>query len=148
MKNVYSLPTAQPSRLAKHSTGSFHVVENKAHKKGLYQMTNQHIYITSDEEIKEGDWFYNTFNDNQAKIQKRKGYWKTCFNQHKIILTTDQDLIKDGVQTIDDEFLEWFVKNPNFEEIKVNPYCEKLTCKNDACNICCQELKYEIIIPK
>ena len=31
----------------------------------------------------------------------------------KIILTTDQDLIKDGVQAIDDEFLEWFVKNPS-----------------------------------
>jgi hypothetical protein len=29
----------------------------------------------------------------------------------KIILTTDLDLIKDGVQSIDNEFLEWFVKN-------------------------------------
>ena len=28
-------------------------------------------------------------------------------------------LIKDGVQAIDDEFLEWFVKNPNCEEIEV-----------------------------
>jgi hypothetical protein len=37
----------------------------------------------------------------------------------KIILTTDGDLIKDGVQSIDDEFLEWFVKNPSCEEAKV-----------------------------
>jgi hypothetical protein len=37
----------------------------------------------------------------------------------KIILTTDQDLIKDGVQAIDDEFLEWFVKNPSCEEVEV-----------------------------
>ena len=37
----------------------------------------------------------------------------------KIILTTDQDLLKDGVQPIDDEFLEWFVKNPNCESVEV-----------------------------
>jgi hypothetical protein len=37
----------------------------------------------------------------------------------KIILTTDQDLIKDGVQSIDDEFLEWFVKNPSCEEVEI-----------------------------
>jgi hypothetical protein len=38
----------------------------------------------------------------------------------KIILTTDQDLIKDGVQAIDDEFLEWFVKNPSCEFVEVD----------------------------
>jgi hypothetical protein len=37
----------------------------------------------------------------------------------KIILTTDQDLIKDGVQAIDDEFLEWFVKNPSCEWVEI-----------------------------
>jgi hypothetical protein len=35
----------------------------------------------------------------------------------KIILTTDPQLIADGVQAIDDEFLEWFVKNPDCESI-------------------------------
>jgi hypothetical protein len=34
-------------------------------------------------------------------------------------MTTDQDLIKDGVQAIDDEFLEWFVQNPSCEEVGV-----------------------------
>ena len=36
----------------------------------------------------------------------------------KIILTTDKELIKDGVQAIDDDFLEWFVKNPSCEEVE------------------------------
>jgi hypothetical protein len=36
-------------------------------------------------------------------------------NIKKIILTTDQDLIENGVQAIEDEFLEWFVKNPTCE---------------------------------
>jgi len=39
-----------------------------------------------------------------------------------IILTTDQDLIKDGVQSIDDEFLKWFVKNPSCEFVDVKKY--------------------------
>jgi hypothetical protein len=39
-------------------------------------------------------------------------------NTDKIILTTDRDLIADDVQAIDDEFLEWFVKNPSCEEVK------------------------------
>ena len=37
----------------------------------------------------------------------------------KIILTTDIDLIKDGVQAIDNKFLEWFINNSNCEEIEV-----------------------------
>ena len=31
----------------------------------------------------------------------------------KILLTNDPKLIADGVQAIEDEFLEWFVKNPS-----------------------------------
>jgi hypothetical protein len=48
-------------------------------------------------------------------------HFKT-FNQdgyQKIILTTDQDLIKDGVQAIDDVFLEWFVNNPSCEYVEI-----------------------------
>ncbi len=37
----------------------------------------------------------------------------------KIILTTNNLLIKDGVQAIGDEFLEWFVKNPSCEFVNV-----------------------------
>jgi hypothetical protein len=40
-------------------------------------------------------------------------------NCKKIILTTDQDLIAGGVQSIDDEFLEWFIKNSSCEEVEV-----------------------------
>ena len=39
-------------------------------------------------------------------------------NDEKIILTTDQDLITDGVQAIDDDFLEWFIKNPSCEWVE------------------------------
>jgi hypothetical protein len=61
----------------------------------------------------------------------------------KIILTTDQDLIKDGVQAIDDEFLEWFVMNPSCERVEIY----SLGIKNGETGESCH-YKYEIIIPQ
>jgi hypothetical protein len=59
--------------------------------KNIYKI-NDSIYITSDEEIKEGDIWYDGTNI-------RKDFPKSFINgiDKKIILTTDQDLIKDGV---------------------------------------------------
>ena len=56
---------------------------------------------------KEGELQINSFRYEDAK---------------KIILTTDQNLIADGVQAIDDDFLEWFSSkngNVNFVEVIV-----------------------------
>ncbi len=71
----------------------------------------------------------------------------TDFNK-KIILTTDQDLIKDGVQAIDDDFLEWFVKNPSCEEVEVEdfPMTEKYNSKGEYVHR--SYWIYKIIIPK
>ena len=113
MKNVHILPTDKPSRLYLNSENKIFITDVEM-KCG----NTQHIYITSDEEIKEGDWFY----DLDTKYIKIKQSWENShldFNGKKIILTTDQDLIKDGVQAIDDEFLEWFVNNPSCEEVEV-----------------------------
>jgi hypothetical protein len=91
---------------------------------------NKNIFITSDEEIKEGDWFYNIVSlkpepfkacengDGYVNCSKYSHYRIDC---KKIILTTDQNLIKDGIQPIDDEFLEWFVKNSSCEKVDVIP---------------------------
>lgn len=75
-------------------------------------------FITSDEEIKEGD-AYITKNGEICKSHNGSKIllFKT---DKKIILTTDQDLINDGVQAIDDEFLEWFCsKNEKVNFVKV-----------------------------
>jgi hypothetical protein len=112
MKNIHVLPTDKPSRLYK--------IENKL---GLLEepnrnflAKNQHIYITSDEEIKEGDWCLDLRDNSVFKIKLPiNGVGLIC----KIILTDNQDLIADGVQAIDDEFLEWFFKNPSCEFVEV-----------------------------
>ena len=57
----------------------------------------------------------------------------------KIIITDNQDLIKDGVQAIDDEFLEWFVKNPS---------CDKVEVVDDWNSPRIDAYEYKIIIPK
>jgi hypothetical protein len=106
------------------------------------------VYITSDEEIKEGDYIISLVDDESFEI-----VWK-CDKSNienmidfdldfqKIILTTDQDLIKDGVQAIDDEFLEWFVNNPSCERVEVDKEPFDITEKGEWL------YEYKIIIPR
>jgi hypothetical protein len=134
MKNIHTLPTDKPSRLY-NCFSNLEIGEFVSTRDGLL-VTNQNIYITSDEEIKEGDWviqvnfektntqIIHCITEFQAKIANDKN---GSFTKSKIILTTDPELIKDGVQTIDDEFLEWFVKNPSCEMVEV----EKENYKED-----------------
>ena len=87
--------------------------------KNIHKIEKQ-LYITNDENIKEGDLAMSNYGE-LIKISYKGSKVKENVNEYckKIILTTDQDLIKDGVQDIDDEFLEWFVKNPSCEFVKV-----------------------------
>ncbi len=114
MKNIHILPTDKPSRLIQAEDDELMLLNE------LYENTyniNKHIYITSDEEIKEGDYYYDNI---VLQVRQWKSFMIYNNVQHfKIILTTDQDLIDDGVQAIADEFLEWFIKNPNCREIEV-----------------------------
>jgi translation initiation factor 2 beta subunit (eIF-2beta)/eIF-5 len=79
------------------------------------EATYQNIYITSSEEIKEGDYVFNLTSKEVYPIFE---LLEVVSYEKKIILTTNQDLIKDGVQPINDDFYEWFVKNPTCEEIE------------------------------
>jgi hypothetical protein len=108
MKNIHVLATDKPSRLYLSKEGFYFLLPNI---KGN-DVKFQHIYITSSEEIKEGDWHFK----NDKMVTKSHIIDDTC---KKIILTTDQELINDGVQAIQDDFLEWFVNNPKCEQVEV-----------------------------
>jgi hypothetical protein len=114
MKNIHVLPTDKPSRLYLDSKNNI-CITDIAMKSG----NKQNIYITNDEEIKEEDYALNSYYKEFLKCNESN---RISIQEHwqKIILTTDQDLIKDGVQAIDDEFLEWFVKNPSCERVEVD----------------------------
>lgn len=166
MKNIHVLSTDKPSRLL-ITIPKGNLLLSKKYTMGSH-WENKHIYITSDEEIKEGDCRYSGVQNNIELVTKfslkvNKEYWK--INPHlykKIILTTDIDLIKDGVQAIDDTFLEWFVKNPSCEEVEIKTRYlhsyktgEKLisftkTPQFSSRNMQCIKIepRYEIIIPQ
>jgi hypothetical protein len=112
MKNIHILPTDQPSRL--------HLwTDENGMRLALCELeyshtrNTQHIYITSDEEIKKGEYYLGDDTHIYNLVTSVNN------NGKKIILTTNIELIEDGVQAIDDEFLEWFVKNPTCEFVKV-----------------------------
>jgi hypothetical protein len=122
MKNIHVLPTDKLSRLFLNKNNDTFFL-NEQFDYGSPKIIAQNIYITSDEEIKEGDWHLVWLRDKWEVLNYMPsiGYRKECLGKEvcKIILTTDQDLIKDGIQAINDDFLEWFVKNPSCEFVEV-----------------------------
>jgi hypothetical protein len=118
MKNIFVLPTDKPTNIYLSTNNKVfysNVVKYRDYAK------SQHIYIPSDEKPKEGDWVITPTNDiiQWAKVFQPIG--------KKIILTTDPTLIADGVQAIDDEFLQWFIKNPSCVFVEVSKICQKET---------------------
>jgi hypothetical protein len=101
------------------------------------------LFITSDEEIKDC-WVLNTHTN---EVYFLEGYYGIQPITKKIILTDDKDLIADGVQAIDDTFLEWFVKNPSCEEVEVKKGKMKLNDDGEEYGFPDMSL-YKIIIPK
>jgi hypothetical protein len=155
MKNIHVLPTDKPSRLWMTKLGNLTRCHDiKPIKEALGNNVN--IYITSDEKIKEVNWFVKPkyskaikigYEISQADSSFFGGYgydWTDC---KKIILTTDPTLIANGVQAIDDEFLEWFVKNPTCEYVGVETNIKWKSTVYDQPDIENGYI-YEIIIPK
>ena len=140
MKNIHILATDKPSRLHEYD----YLSPMGLSKEPLQWKLGRHIYITSDEEIKEGDWCYDIFLQAIFLANSFMGI-KTKNTAKKIILTTDPRLAPD-VQKIDDEFLEWFIKNPSCEEVEVEN--ERIILDDVRYNFDVVEYKYKIIIPK
>jgi hypothetical protein len=142
MKNIHLISTDKPSRLVYNDANDLCYQSNKQSKNDRKWMHRKkvNIYITSDDEPKLDEWGINL---NNNVIFKCKGFASTedtRARHKKIILTTDQDLIKDGVQAIDDEFLEWFVKNSSCEEVEI--------FHQDIYSMGEWDRRYKIIIPK
>jgi hypothetical protein len=134
MKNLHLIPTDKPSRLIKNNHSQLLLTIQTLPLDREIGCFPQNIYITSDEEINqqtEPCWCINTIKNTwDADLIYYQGsmpqYHYVGFK--KIILTTDQDLIKEGVQAIDDEFLEWFVKNLNCESVRVEKWASLAEC--------------------
>ena len=180
MKNIHLLPTPNSSRLVKNSNeNTLKLCIQTLPLDEELGCIPQNIYITNDEEIKKGDWILSGNKIYQIKESAKDFLNHVQGISRKIILTTDQDLIKEfeqidqnnpitkgstalvykqNVQSIPDDFLEWFVNNSSCEyvEVNLNSFGE-CHMKGDGCScydttdqsLC--ELhypNYKIIIPK
>jgi hypothetical protein len=157
MKNLFLLPTDKPSRFVTSKENKkcylYSIEEFKNIDKFIEydskSWDSQNIYITNSKEIKVGEWVIYTkgIKIHCKKLDNKEDVELANIENSgvlKIILTTNQDLILDGVQPIPDEFLEWFVKNPSCEEVEVEKWTDyKLENYKDV-----PFFKYKIIIPK
>ena len=155
MKNIHILPTEKSSRLLKReSDGKLFLYKKLKDNNKFVHLRCQNIYIVSDEEIKKGDFIYSIVDNMVYKvIYSENNIIQSFFYSHylnqskKIVLTTNQELISDGVQAIDDEFLEWFVKNPSCEYIEIENVYDKFL-NGDKRSVSDFRKKYKINIPK
>ena len=141
MKNIHVLPTDKPSRLnlgvQSNSLVLLPITVNKT------SLTNpQNIYITSDEQPKLDEWGYAILS---KQIFKNINPNLKAEDKKKIILTTDPELIADGVLDIPDEFLQWFVNNPSCEWVEVEK--EKVIL-GEVAGTTYTDFNYKIIILK
>ncbi len=140
--NIHILPTDKPTRL--FTSNSELILAG--YPKTTFK-TGKNIAITSNETVvKENDWWIDIITNSIFKATEEDVLSVNedglPDNFKKIILTTDPDLIKDGVQAIDDDFLEWFVKNSSCEFVEV----QKGFADGTAYGY--NFLDYKIIIPK
>jgi len=170
MKNIHVLPTDKPSQLFHYiERPDKFFLDLKRERIPVSTVTHKNIYITSDEEIKAKDYILiirkglligelgeivliestREGRTDYVRMDGTRGWfasdvnYQKDWNYKKIILTTDEDLIKDGIQAIDDEFLEWFVENPSCEFVNV-----KLKWHESKYNTNLGYTTYEIIILK
>lgn len=150
MKNIHVLPTSQVlfNSVIRHTDNSkLQLVTNPSFNendaKFLIKDTKWkpvNIYITNDEEIKEGDWvveiittsrnpyigktFYPKNDGTVTEEALRKYLLSVNYKDHyetiahkgncsKIILTTDQNLINDGIEQISEDTLLKIVEHIN-----------------------------------
>lgn len=139
MKNIHIISTDKPSNL--YFDGNLKLKYIPVLQYNCKNCVN--IYITNNEEIEEGDWRYDLKCKEIFKTSKSDIECYDTNNCKKIIITSDIDLIKDGVQEINNDFLDWFCsKNGNIDFIDVKKGFA------DGSTYGYNFIDYKIIIPK
>jgi hypothetical protein len=97
-------------------------------ERNIYKIGKE-LFVTSTEEIKDVRPHKGKWHLEKENILNMFPDYLTDLSECKlVIMTTDPDLIKDDVQAIDDEFLEWFVKNPSCEFVEVQKWASLAEC--------------------
>ena len=142
MKNIHIFQTTEPTRL--YISIDEYGEELNLSKRTTQYVHGQHIYITSEKKLEKDvdTWYLDSF----LNKPHNSGGAEYGQEQSVIILTTNKKLIDDGVQAIDDEFLEWYVKNPNCEYVHINYICDNVYVSEFL--ITSTHIEYKTIIPQ
>lgn len=107
----------------------------------------QNIYITANGSFARGAYVTDGIEVMKAtpKLVDAQGLVNRR-NWRKIVLTTDPELINDGVEAIIDGFLDWFVKNPSCGSVEIKHVTKEYVDDQDAYGY--DVNYYKIIIPK
>ena len=150
MKNIFLIPTPKESRLWRDLDSKKLRFDNIStpNSNECTKCSNEYVYITSDSKFVRDEYITDGIEvmkatpklvDAQGLVDRR--------NWRKIVLTNDLELIKDGIQEIEDLFLVWFVKNPTFDEIEIGKTNKLIDNYADEEKEK-WEVKYHIYIPK
>jgi hypothetical protein len=118
--------------------------------------TNQHLYILSNDEIKEGDWYIDdTFTIRQS-VTSDKEYWSVRTDYKKVIATTDSSLqfaIDKSpypmeihlLPQIPQQFIEYFISEYNKNNVISKVLVEvEHSSKNSTVNLLCNDGNFKI----
>jgi hypothetical protein len=105
----------------------------------------QHLYFTSDEEIKEGDWWISIANGIPPNgPHNRKSMW---VSNKKIVASTNLSL---GLPAIPESFLKQYAAaNGKIDKVKLSLECVVCFSDNGECKRakeCCEKLKLKLTI--
>lgn len=89
---VHMLPTEDKSEISYGNSGQGKPIYHLSFRPVYNNRTYQHLHITTDEEIKEGDWYYNGMNKMVVKATNRYSEMKNPIPHRKIIASTDPKL--------------------------------------------------------
>ena len=119
---VVMLPTNQKAKegmiYLKPKIGIFNETSSENHNNKVYDCNPQHLYIISDDEIKEGDWYIAEGKIYRASVDHMPELYK--HSHKKIIATTDESLnLPQPSKQFIQKYIEEYDKGNIIEDILV-----------------------------
>ena len=145
--NIVMLPTNEKARfnfyqICIDTEGYYKDKLVTIHNPNLKRVKPQHLYITSDDEIKNDDWCYNSIS-NELEKWSSKGWIETpdfeYLGYQKIIATTDAlPIYKAGIEVglfvpqIHQQFIQYYIEEYNrsniITKVDVEYWCGEKNC--------------------
>lgn len=137
MGKIRILPTGEPTGLIAHGkNGELFYLRDEKNRSNWISGLPRHVYITVKEGIKKGDYVYNRTIGRHGAIRRFFLEWNGVNSMQpedeKIVLTSDPSLIKEGIPSLDDDFMEWLVDNYRQDSIELKHVIKEYVDEQDA----------------